>query len=162
MARQHQDDGCGCTWGEGVAASKRFIRRFGVLQVVSFDALCIAIREQFRFPLDRLKISSALDRPIKKANEAYAEFAHRLSTIFATMNDGEETTQLQKTRFPCSSRMRDHRSVLLDLVHPNAVGLSLARNGRVREVPRKKLLTMMGLDNCPARLSFLCEIKREK
>lgn len=75
----------------GGAASTWLIRSFYVLQGVSFDALCIAIREQLRCPLDRLEISSTLGRTNKKANESYADFAHRLSTIAATMNDGEET-----------------------------------------------------------------------
>ncbi|KAF4132189.1 hypothetical protein GN958_ATG18627 [Phytophthora infestans] len=102
----------------GGAASTWFIRRFDMLQGVSFDALCIAIREQFRCPLDRLEISSTLGRTIKKANESYADFAHRLSTIAATMNDGEETKATAEDALSTfiKNAMPQHRAYLLSLL----------------------------------------------
>ncbi|KAE9319482.1 hypothetical protein PF008_g18259 [Phytophthora fragariae] len=73
------------------AASTWFMRRFDSLQRMTFDELCTALRYNFRCPLDRLEISAALGSTTKKATESYADFSHHLSTIAATMNDGEES-----------------------------------------------------------------------
>jgi hypothetical protein len=100
-------------------ASTWFMRKFDTLQEMSFSELCSALREQYRCPLDRLEISAALGRTVKRANESYADFAHRLNTIAATMNDGEESKSTAEDALATfvKNAWPQHRASLLSCVH---------------------------------------------
>ncbi|KAE9040806.1 hypothetical protein PR001_g6897 [Phytophthora rubi] len=100
------------------AASTWFMRKFDSLQAMTFGDFCEALRERFRCNLDRLEISAALGRTMKRANESYADFGHRFHTIAATMNNGEESRATAEDALSTfvKSAWSQHRAPLLSCV----------------------------------------------
>lgn len=83
-----------------------------------FGDLCDALRERFRCPLDRLELIAALGSTMKRANESYADFGHRLNTMAATMNNAEEsraTAEAALSNF-VKKACSHHRALLLSCV----------------------------------------------